>query len=815
MSTAVEQMPTGTENVIRQESELKPMMTTTSSSSSSSTMLGQQAPKDKQQHPLHQFDISQMTKLYETCMMKMSEHEPEWNMNEWTKITPMPKNLSADEERKWKNPTVFSSKQVVLEAFQKLARESGEPMILMPNFDYGDILNFERFLQALKMDGINAITKYKQYLNNKDMRKMEVDLVIIHAKYGVILFEIKDCDHFDAKRRSRARIQLNNASNCFKSMGKLIFEAKGWTSAEASVPIIECIALPYVEERPMSFQQQQKMQTTTSPADQHNQSTSSTGSATATTEKRVRILNYLMKGDLTSSTQFAQWWKQYIVDAKSQRDAENPEKVNKFDMTTMNCMLGLITCVRNNSIMPVVTNSDAGHLCMESTLLSEQMKSQCDLSEEEKVRQQLESEKQMMKDAHLSPAMNIKAEFFNGEHEKARAHSKVVVCCKDMDLIRKTVCKQILWMLLNDHQKKISVVCSEMNKPYYEEYFARQRKIYSSCCTNVRFYTDLESCTLDGQHNSPLFKKEVETWFFDCALNRPLEKVMERVRELSTFWMFTNEEEKLNGQFMSDLESMKAKFVRLDKSKMTMPLMNETSFKLPLRLQCDVLIIGDIVSSVHLKNVYRLLGNNRVSNYSSLYNQQNVHHNENIHDSRRDRHHNNNYNNHHQQQFPTQNLGFNPLKRFKSIKFIRGGSIDNIRNSLKMHDSIQASVVLMHVGDEDLFKTRSAVTTTERVKELANLVREYCPKSFCLMSTLMKRNSRTENMSLNDVNKGIVNFCKLTKESSNFFYMLNTQFDSDSHTQEGRCLNNKGLQLYIDNFLFCIDHYMIRNNKQK
>lgn len=360
-------------------------------------------------------------------------------------------------------------------------------------------------------------------------------------------------------------------------------------------------------------------------------------------------------------------------------------------------------------------------------------------------------------------------------------------------------------MLLNDHQKKISVVCSEMNKPYYEQYFARQRKIYSNC-TNVRFYTDLESCTLDGQHNSPLFKKEVETWFFDCGLNRPMENVMERMRELATFWMFTNEEEKLNSQYKTDLESMRVRFVKLDQQTPETSLLNEaTSFKLPLRLQCDVLVIGDIVSSVHLKNMYRLLSNNRACNYSSLYNQANVHYNENFNDNRR------HYN---QQQFPTHNLGFNPAKKFKSVKFIRGGTIDNIRNSLKMHDSIQATVVLIHVGDEDLFKTRSPVTTTERIKELANLVREYCPKSFCLMSTLMRRKSRTENMALNDVNKGIMNFCKLTRESSNFFYMLNTQFDSHMHTLEGRCLNNKGLQLYMDNFLFCVDHYMFRNNKQ-
>ena len=55
-----------------------------------------------------------------------------------------------------------------------------------------------------------------------------------------------------------------------------------------------------------------------------------------------------------------------------------------------------------------------------------------------------------------------------------------------------------------------------------------------------------------------------------------------------------------------------------------------------------------------------------------------------------------------------------------------------------MHDSIQAQVILMHVGDEDLFKTRNSLTTVDRIKELATLVKEYCPKSFTVVSTLMR-----------------------------------------------------------------------------
>ena len=131
-----------------------------------------------------------------------------------------------------------------------------------------------------------------------------------------------------------------------------------------------------------------------------------------------------------------------------------------------------------------------------------------------------------------------------------------------------------------------------------------------------------------------------------------------------------------------------------------------------------------------------------------------------------------------------------------------------------MHDSIQSQVILLHVGDEDLFKTRHSVTTIERVKELATLVKEYCPKSFVVISTLMRRMSRTENGVTSEVNKGITNFCKQTRDTLNCYYMLNNHFEPDYHTQEGRILNNKGLKLYVDNLLFCVDYFLIRNNKQ-
>lgn len=175
---------------------------------------------------------------------------------------------------------------------------------------------------------------------------------------------------------------------------------------------------------------------------------------------------------------------------------------------------------------------------------------------------------------------------------------------------------------------------------------------------------------------------------------------------------------------------------------------------------------------------------------------------------------NNQYHHHQHNHQHMQQLNFNPMKKFKSVKFVRGGTIDNIRNAIKMHDSIQATCVLLHVGDEDLFKTRNSVHTVERVKELATLVREYCPKSFVVLSSLMRRMSRTENGVTNDVNKGLTQFCKQTKDQLNCFYMLNNHFEPDYHTQAGRLLNAKGLKLYVDNILFVVDYFLVKNNKQ-
>lgn len=744
-----------------------------------------QRPQDKQEHPLHQYDLTMMSKFYEATVGKLKEQNPKWKPSEWVHINPMPSNLSWEQKNEWPNPMVFSQKQKVFEAFSRLARESGEPMILMPNFDYGDILNFERFLQALKQDGVNAIGKYKQYLNNKDMRKFEVDLVIVHPRYGVLLFEIKDCDHLDNKRRSRARIQLSNARSCFESMGRLIIEAKGWTSSEAHVPITEFVALPNVQERPFQQHQQQNLPILQTAGG--NQNTSGT-SSTSSTGRTSRVLSYLIKPDMESPAEFAKWWTKFVVEPKvaHQQTVETEGKTNKFDSSVMNWMLGLINCIRNNSIMPVVY-PESGEPTTHTTHV-------VDTKTETTTTTDPESESK--EGLNFQPALNVHGEFFPPHHESVRSLSRVCVVSKDSEKIRKTICLQTLWLLLNDSQKKISVVCSEMNKAYYEEFFSRQRKLYNNL-NNIRFYADLHSCATNGQHST--IKKDGEIWFFDSSINGPLNDIMERIKELNAFWVFTTQEDQLP-QYKEQMSTLNVKTVKLDETRkhedMTMPWLTGTSLKFPLRLQCDLLIIGDIVGVTQLKSLYRYLKANAVTNHASQYQSQS-------HPA------------HYQHQYqPMQQLQFNPAKKFKTVKFIRGGTIDNLRNSLKMHDSIQAQVVLMHVGDEDIFKTRNSGTTVERVKELATLVKEYCPKSFCVLSTLMRRMSRTENGVINDVNKGITSFCKQTKESLNCFYMLNNHFEPDYHSQEGRLLSNKGLKLYVDNMLFVCDYFLIRNNKQ-
>ena len=106
---------------------------------------------------------------------------------------------------------------------------------------------------------------------------------------------------------------------------------------------------------------------------------------------------------------------------------------------------------------------------------------------------------------------------------------------KDAERVRKTICLQTLWLLLNDSQKKISVVCSELNKPYYEEFFARQRKIYQGLAHNVRFYTDVavigsgDAATSSQPHT---LKKDTEVWFFDASVpnSGTTSEVLERAK---------------------------------------------------------------------------------------------------------------------------------------------------------------------------------------------------------------------------------------------------------------------------------------------
>lgn len=777
MSTSVEQMPVMNDNQSLNDlkSNLKDLKTATATTAVPAQEL-------KFQHPLHQFDLTQMSKFYSACVGKLKEQHPEFEPMMWAeKKQGMPSTTTGFPSM------VFSSKQRLYEAFSTLARETGEPMILMPNFDYGDILNFERFLQALKQDGVNAIGKYKLYLNNKGMKKFEVDLVVVHPRYGVLLFEVKDCDHLDNKRRSRAKLQLSNARSCFESMGRLIAEAKGWTNSEARLRCTDYIVLPNVLERPVY-----------TPRQSLNQSLNQTGSSTSSTTRTTRQLNYIVKSDLSNSTEFAKWFTKYVVEPKMEQEKlmEEQKKVNKFDLPAMNYMLGLINCVRSNSIMPVVYPE------------TELDMAKPEMTEETKTTEEMEKEKLMEKmEKQFAPALNVHGEFFQSEHEAVRSLNKVVVMSQDSEKIRKTLCLQTLWFMLNDSQKKISVVCSELNKAYYEEFFARQRKLYNNL-TNVRFYSNASACAVgEGQHT---LRKDNETWFFEATNEKSLSEVMDRLKDLSNYWIFTTEVTKMNDYMpmmdelnvkraMMDMDvEQRMKMLNLEKENdmMSMPWMTGSSMKMPLKLSCDLLVIGDLISLIQLKSLYRYLKSTHVSHYSSQRE-----------------------NNHREKDQQKQyQLGFNASKKFRSVKFIRGGTIDNLKNSLKMHDSIQANVVLMHVGDEDLFKSRNPQMTVERMKELITLVKEYCPKSFTVVSNLMKRSSRTESTHSMEVNKTLSKWMKETKdakEMSHIVYMSNSHMEPEYHTQDGgRALNNKGLRMFSENFLYTVDYYMIKNHKQ-
>lgn len=530
------------------------------------------------------------------------------------------------------------------------------------------------------------------------MRKFEVDMVVVHPKYGVLLFEVKDCDHLDNKRRSRVKLQLNNARSCFESMGRLIAEAKGWTAAEARLRCTEYVVLPNVLERPVYTPRQSNL----------NQSLNQTGSSSTSTSTRTpRQLTYIIKSDLSSKQQFASWWTKYVVEPKLEQEKlmEEQQKVNKFDLPALNYMLGLINCVRSNSIMPVVypeTDMDMSKTMKEELkeellkkreekLLREQEQlkdeDKKELTEEEQKRAEEEQEKEKLMEKmekQFTPALNVHGEFFQSEHESVRSLNKVVVVSKDSEKVRKTLCLQTLWFLLNDSQKKISVVCSELNKAYYEEFFARQRKLYNNL-NNVRFYSNASACAV-AEGSQHTLRKDGETWFFEATSEKVLAEVMERLKDLTNYWIFTTEESKVS-ELSSQFDEFNVKRAMLDLNlekklkemteeeqrsgdMLSMPWLTGKSMKLPLKLSCDLLVIGDLISLTQLKSLYRYLKSTHVTNFHQQQQQQN----------NRDR------------EPKQQQLSFNPSKKFRSVKFIRGGTIDNLKNSLKMHDSLQANV---------------------------------------------------------------------------------------------------------------------------
>ena len=709
--------------------------------------------KEKNHHntSIHQYDSKVMSGFYEACVEKLQEVYPSWS----------------DSWHLKENPLFMSNKHAVHDRVIKFIQENQEQAIVLQNFDYGDILNFERFLQALKQDGVNSISKYKQYLINKDMKKLDLDLVIIHAKYGILLVDIKECDYLDSKRRSKAKVNLGNARQIIENLVKLITEAKGLShesKTDNSVPISEIVALPNIRERPQQQPQQPQK-----------------------SQKSNSQINYLIKSDLETSENFKSWWSTSIVERLETR------KIS--DTTVLNNLIGMFSCIRNNSIVPIVRKElDVSPKEIKKSLSTLIEKKEPIAQEAVEVVKTEEPKELPVVEEELY-RLSVSGEFFHDKHEKVRSLSRVIVASRDEDRIKRTVCMQILWLLLNDSQKKICVVCSEKNKAYYEEYFNLQRKLYNNL-NNVRFYSDLQSCPING--TSHTLRIDGEIWFFDCDLamsSTQSEDIIARIKELNAFWVYTQDVQwttacKANLDLIQNLN-----YINLDPEEIQVqhkdgsvvthveinnkPWVSGLHLKFPLRLQCDLLVIGDVVTSTQLKYLLRYfkIGTTTTTNGQSAQSQ--------------------------------------ASKRIKTIKFIRGGTIDNIRTSLKMHDSIQAQFVLMHVGDEDVFKTRNSQTTIDRIKELTQLVKEYCPKSFIVLSTLMRRASKSENNVINEINKGIIQFCKQARDSSNFYYMLNNHFDPEYHTHEGRVLSNKGLKLYVDNILFIIDYFLvIKNNKQ-
>jgi hypothetical protein len=179
---------------------------------------------------------------------------------------------------------------------------------------------------------VNAIGKYKQYLNSRDIRKFEVDLVAIHPVYGIILVEVKESDLFDNKKRSRARMHLNAARQSFEAILRLILEAKGLKSSECHIPVHQYVALPNVHELPLAYSSQARTSASNSSENNNtgaNTSSSSIGS-TSGSPRSSRTLNYLIKSDLDDQNEFAKWWKRSVEEpAKLAAELKREEEKEK------------------------------------------------------------------------------------------------------------------------------------------------------------------------------------------------------------------------------------------------------------------------------------------------------------------------------------------------------------------------------------------------------------------------------------------------------------------------------------------------------
>lgn len=682
------------------------------------------------------FDTRLMTGFYEACVSKLVEQEPKWNEN-------------------WQSneyPFELSKKNKIYELFKNHIKVNSEQCILIQNFDYSDLLAFESFLQSLKYDGLSSITKYKHYLESRDLNKINLDLVILHEKYGLIVVDTKESDYLDNKRRTKIKTHLSQVRYCFENLAKLINEAKGLHGAElVKLPVVEVLALPNIYERPRPSTPSDKNKPT---ADKNHTS-------------KPRDLSYLIKSDLED---FSKWWNENIVE----KHVEQPTIDKKTRIGSYTNLLSLINCVRNNLVIPVVSEEvdERKKEHDEKKKESDEKKKERDEHDE---KPKGDESKTKSDDSETGKyRYNVCAEFFHEKHERLRTLSKVCLVSNDKDKIRRAVGLQILWVLLNDAQKKLSVVTTD--KAYYEDYFQKQRKLYNTTLNNVRFYSDMQSCPDTTEAHT--LRKDNEMWMFVVEASM-LNEVFERTKDFNAYWIFAHEanREQLKEKLAKHKEVKSAdldELSEIDRALLdTKPWMSDLKLKFPLRLQCDLLVIGDIIAPNQSKMLNEYLKDSVQSKY------------------------------------------YQPIsKKLRSVKYLRGGAIENIRQVLKMHDQIQAKIIILHVGDEDIFKTRNAQTTIEYIKELTSLVKEYCPKSFVVLSTLMRRMSKSENILSQEVNKGIINFCKQSKDTANYFYMLNNHFNPDFHTFEGKVLSNKGLRLYVDNILFVVDYFYVKKNKQ-